>query len=76
MNYLFQDGVIWAIYTQFPDLMVVGHYEKRLFSWNEEQMTLENEWNIRVGTEILQTEMKWGWPDRALHVLGFRSTAS
>lgn len=32
---LFQDRVVWAVNAQFPDLMVVCHDEKRLFSWND-----------------------------------------
>lgn len=30
--YLFQDGVIWAIHTQLPDLVVIRHNEKRFFT--------------------------------------------
>lgn len=32
---LFQDRVVRAVNAQFPDLMVVCHDEKRLFSWND-----------------------------------------
>lgn len=42
ISYLFQDGVVWAIHTQLPDLMVVCHNEEGLFSWNEEQVALED----------------------------------
>lgn len=38
---LLQDGVVWAVNAQFPDLMVVRHDEKRLFSWNDKHFSHE-----------------------------------
>lgn len=55
-TYLLQDCVIWTINTQFPDLMVVSHNEKRLFSWNEYHLVSETWWDLQLLTENLHSE--------------------
>lgn len=57
-TYLLQDCVIWTINTQFPDLMVVSHNKKRLFSWNENHLVSETWWDLQLLTKNLQSESK------------------